>query len=40
MRWKLAFLGFVIFLLFYAASALIALAIGGGALAPHLANPP
>lgn len=40
MRWKLAFLGFVIFLLFSAASALIALAIGGGALAPHLANPP
>lgn len=38
--WKLAFIGFVIFLLFSATSAMIALAIGGGALAPHLASSP
>ncbi|MCL5430519.1 MAG: DUF981 domain-containing protein [Candidatus Marsarchaeota archaeon] len=38
--WKLAHLGFLLFLLFSAASALLALAIGGGALAPHLSNPP
>ena len=38
--WKLAFGCFVLFLLFAAASAILALAIGGGALASHLANPP
>ena len=38
--WKLAFAGFVFFLLFSAASAILALVIGGGALAPHLASPP
>lgn len=40
LMWKLAFAGFVIFLLFSAASAIMALTIGGGALAPHLASPP
>jgi putative membrane protein len=38
--WKLAFTCFVIFLLFSAISAILAISIGGGALAPHLANPP
>jgi putative membrane protein len=38
--WKLALACFVIFLLFSAISAILAIFIGGGALAPHLANPP
>jgi putative membrane protein len=38
--WKLAFTCFVIFLLFSAISAILAIYIGGGALAPHLSNPP
>ncbi|MDE1855409.1 MAG: DUF981 family protein [Candidatus Micrarchaeota archaeon] len=38
--WKFALASFVIFLLFSAISAILAIAIGGGALAPHLANPP
>ncbi len=38
--WKVAFGGFVLFLLFAAISALVALTIGGGALSPHLASPP
>jgi putative membrane protein len=38
--WKLALACFVVFLLFSAISAILAISIGGGALAPHLANPP
>jgi putative membrane protein len=38
--WKVALACFVIFLLFSAISAILAIFIGGGALAPHLANPP
>ncbi|HYM38860.1 MAG TPA: DUF981 family protein [Thermoplasmata archaeon] len=38
--WKLAYSGFLLFLLFAAASAILALAIGGGALSSHLASPP
>ena len=38
--WKLALACFVIFLLFSAISAILAIFIGGGALAPHLASPP
>ena len=38
--WRLAFTCFVIFLLFSAISAIVAIYIGGGALAPHLSNPP
>jgi putative membrane protein len=38
--WKFALACFVIFLLFSAISAILAIFIGGGALAPHLQNPP
>ncbi len=38
--WKLAYGGFLLFLLFAAASAILALTIGGGALSSHLASPP
>lgn len=38
--WKAAYTGFLLFLLFAAASAILALAIGGGALSSHLASPP
>jgi len=38
--WKLALACFVIFLMFSAISAILAIFIGGGALAPHLASPP
>jgi uncharacterized membrane protein len=38
--WKLALACFVVFLAFSAISAILAISIGGGALAPHLANPP
>lgn len=40
MAWKLAYSAFLLFLLFAAASAILALAIGGGALGSHLASPP
>ncbi len=38
--WKLAYGGFLLFLLFAVASAILALAIGGGALGSHLASAP
>jgi putative membrane protein len=38
--WKIAFGGFVLFLLFAVGSAIIALIIGGGALSPHLTSAP
>ncbi len=38
--WQLAFMGFLLFLLFAVASAILALAIGGGALGSHLASAP
>jgi hypothetical protein len=38
--WKLAYGGFLLFLLFAISSAILALAIGGGALGSHLANAP
>lgn len=38
--WKVSFGAFILFLLFAAGSAVLALAIGGGALAPHLSSPP
>jgi putative membrane protein len=40
MPWKVAFAGFVLFLLFAVGSAIIALIIGGGALSPHLTSAP
>jgi len=38
--WKVGLVAFLIFLLFAAASAIISIGIGGGALSSHLANPP
>ncbi|HII41322.1 MAG TPA: DUF981 family protein [Thermoplasmata archaeon] len=38
--WKLAYGGFLLFLLFAVASAILALVIGGGALGSHLASAP
>jgi putative membrane protein len=39
-QWKLIFTSFVLFLLFAAASTILALVVGGGALTQHLINPP